>query len=165
MNDSIGSTLTVRISPLSFFLILCCVFVYSGCDLLRPDRPDSARIQLEGGDGVEVQLVTSTAFVSQVIEILDPDTGFAVSDSLNVVVINADTSTIVLPFERVYDISENEQFYAYILRSEPEQDGLRSRIWIDDDLRMDERPTPDANPVIFVYDFRNLSDGGTDIVF
>ena len=146
-------------------LAFCALLGAAGCDLLREDRPEEATLLLEGASEVEISLITSTNYLSQQVAITDSLTGQVIGDSLLVVLLEADTMVITLPFERIYDIREREQFYAAISRLDPEGDQLRSRIWIDEDLRLDASPPAEQNPLIFSYSFRGSPDGGPELTF
>lgn len=134
-------------------LVLCTLLLLvSGCDLFSPDRPEEARLDLQGVDGATVLLVTSANFLSQRTAIFDG--GVAIGDTLNVVLFESDTVEVTLPFVQTYDIRQFERFYAEIQRAEPATDLLYSRAWIDGDLRMDKRPLETEETVVFSYDYR-----------
>lgn len=134
------------------FVLLTLWLSLSGCDLFAPDRPEEARLNLQGAEGTVVLLVTSANFISQRAAIFE--NGVAIGDTLSVVLFESDTVEVALPFEQTYDISQFERFYAEIQRPEPATDLLYSRVWIDNDLRMDKRPLATEETVVFSYDFR-----------
>jgi len=151
----------------TFLLAVLCTswLVLGGCDTLSPDRPDEARVVLEGVEGTTVRLVTSSVFLSQRNALYDPETRVLLGDTLNVLLLESDTVMVTLPFEQKYDISNEERFYAEIFRLTPAEDGLYSRVWIDSNLRLDKRPFVEEETVIFTYDFRVANGEDPDITF
>lgn len=137
----------------------------SSCDTLSPDRPEEATVRLEGIEGATVQIITSANFLSQRNALYDPETRVLLGDTVNVLLLVADTTFVTLPFEQTYDIRQFEKFYAEIQRVDPDGDGLYSRVWIDSDLRMDKRPFVEEETVVFTYDFRVANGEDPDIVF
>ena len=146
-----------------FLQLVAFLLFMGGCDVLSPDRPEEARLDLQGMSGSEVLLITSTNFLSQRVQVVEG--GVPIDDSLNVILFVSDTSVVQLPFEQSYDISEFERFYAEIQRLDPSNDLLYSRAWIDNDLRMDKRPAASEETVVFSYDFRIANGEDPDVTF
>lgn len=134
---------------LAFFLIAA-----AGCGLLGTDPPSSARLRIEGTNGMQSRLIISSDFLSQRQTVFD-DSGLVLGDTILVRLFEADTFTVSLPYERTFDISENNQFYVHILRLTPQEDALWARLWIDGKLRSDRRPDADQDSVTIIYNFRD----------
>jgi hypothetical protein len=131
------------------------VLVPAGCGLFGVDGPEEARLRLEGTAGKEVRLITSTLFAAQRQSIIDPETGLTLGDTILVQPLLSDTLAVTLPFEAVYDIRRNEQFFANIVRLDPNGDALYARLWIDGDVRSERRPNAGQDSVVIIYNYRD----------
>lgn len=138
----------------SGFVISALLITSAGCDWVTKSAPEKARVRLEGASGVTVQLITSTVFVARE----QPTGGIEVS------FLDADTTSVSLPFEKTYDIRIERRFVARVMRSDPESDGLVMHGWIDGRERFNRpgRPVPEDSLLQFVYVYQsnNPSDGG-----
>lgn len=125
-----------------------------GCDWVTASGPESVRVRLEGNvDAMEV--ITSKKFLVS----RDPEDGWQASD-----VLDADTLRANLPFERTYDISEDQRF---LVRVPNLRDGLdlRLRGWVDGEQRFDQSSAsiPADSTLQFMYVFGrggSADDGG-----
>ena len=129
-------------------------FLGTGCDLFGRSEPEEARLRIEGEAGTQNILIFSSDFLSQTQVVFDAETGLAVGDTVIVLLLNADTINVSLPFERTFDIRENSQFFARIHRLSPETDNLWARLWIDNNLRSDQRPSVGQDSITIIYNFR-----------
>ena len=143
-----------------FLFCLTLAIVIGGCGLLGKSGPEEARLQVEGEAGQQLRLITSTFFLTNRIQDIT-DNG-AVIDSLAILLFDADTSIITLPFNNLYDISSDQRFYVRLNRFMPEDDGLEVRVWVDDDLKFESQPVDQRDSVQFIYNFRGAP--GQDIV-
>ncbi len=126
----------------------------AGCGLLGSDPPNTARLRIEGTNGAQSRLIVSSDFLSQRQTVFD-DSGLILGDTILVRLFEADTFTVSLPFERIYDISENHQIYVHILRMTAEDDNLWARLWIDGKLRSERRPDVGQDSITIIYNFRD----------
>ena len=134
----------------------------AGCDLFGGGGPEEARLRLEGNDGSTVRLILTQQFAAQRQPRYEPVSGAQIGDTLLVVILEADTTEVTLPFEQTVDISGTQQIYARILRTDPRNDNLQGRLWIDGRLRADQRPTALQDSIFFLYNF--VSSGRDPIV-
>lgn len=135
-------------------LVWLSLLAATGCGLLGSDPPDKARLRIEGKNGAQSELIVSSDFLSQRQTLFD-DSGLVLGDTILVRLFQSDTITVSLPFERTFDISENNQFYVLIRRFTPEADELWARLWVDGKLRSDRRPNADQDSVTIIYNFRD----------
>ncbi len=142
-----------RAKPFGLLLWLL-LLAASGCGLLGSDPPDKARLRIEGKSGAQSELIVSSDFLSQRQTLFD-DSGLVLGDTILVRLFQSDTFTVSLPFERTFDISENNQFFVLIRRFTPEADELWARLWVDGKLRSDRRPAADQDSVTIIYNFRD----------
>ena len=134
-------------------LLIMGSILFAGCDFFGKDRPEEAKLTIEGDS--PVGLIVSGAFISGRQEIVDPSTGFVIGDSLVVSFFTADTAIVNLPFEQTYDISINEQFYARILRLQPEDGEFTSMLFIDGNVESEHQLLAEQDSVVIVYNFDN----------
>ena len=136
----------------------------SGCDSLGSNAPTEAELRLDGADGTRAEIVVSTNFLSQQQPVFDDD-GILIGDTLIVELLDVQTLTVTLPFERSYDISDHHQFYAQIRRLNPEADELHARLFIDGAVRGERTPPAALATFTLVYNFLTRPvDGGGDEV-
>lgn len=125
-----------------------------GCDWVTKEAPERARIQLEGQEGAQVQLITSTTFLSNRIEGDGRDN--------EVVLVDADTAQVTIPFEASYDISIDRRFLARVLRSDPSTDELVLNGWVDGKQHFNRpgRPVPEDSllQIVYVFESNQLPD-------
>lgn len=127
----------------------------TGCDWVTKSSPETARLRLEGTPDVEVRLVTSTDFLTGTK---------GVSGETTVSFLQADTTTVSLPFEQTYDIEEDQRFVARAIRVDPGADELVMRGWVDGDPKYNRTgsPAPPDTVVQFIYVFRSNTDPPDD---
>ena len=136
-------------------ILIPCLFAIAtlvGCDLLGKSGPEEVRLEIQGEPGQEVRLITSSFFLTSRIQDVRDD-GSAI-DSLAILLFDADTSVITFPFNEIYDIRSDQQFYVRVNRFAPDSDNLEMRMWVDDDLKFEREATPDRDSLQFIYNFR-----------
>ena len=106
--------------------------LFAGCEALTLDRePEVAHIELDSPDVSSVTLVISRWF----IEMEDPecenpgDPGCPTRTQL----VEADTSTVSLPFEQSYDFDFRLQFYAEAFTNPPVEATVAMKVYLDDE--------------------------------
>lgn len=149
MNTQVAARWSISIAPLLAVLV-------AGCGLFEDPGPDTARLHLEGTEGVRVQLVTSTRFTA----------GQPTADgTVPTEVLQAETTRVTLPFEARYDISRAQRFLARVVRFDLASDGLVVRGWIDGEERFTRTGTtsPADSVLEFVYSYQAFRPGGGDV--
>ncbi|ARA92372.1 hypothetical protein AWN76_003765 [Rhodothermaceae bacterium RA] len=125
-----------------------------GCSLLGEDEPDEARIVLEGNAGTPARLIVSRNFLSQRRAVYD-DEGVFLRDSVLVLLVEADTLALSLPFDQTYDIRTYRQIYARLLRQDSTGEALTLRLLIDGKTRAEEQLQPGQDSLVVLYNYRN----------
>lgn len=136
-------------------LFLGLAFMVAGCGLFGSDGPREAKLTLSGMTGSQVELIVSNNFVSSVRPIFDPTTGFVIRDTVLVQTLTAETTLVALPFERIYNIEDNQQFYALITRVRPSDDDIFAQLRIDGNIRSEQRPNQLDSSFTIIYNFGN----------
>ena len=144
--------MTKHLTLLGFALFALSV---AGCDIFRTGGPEEARLQIQGVAGKSVDLIISTQFLSQTQPVFDSETGISVGDTTVFSLFAADTFSVTLPFDQEYDIRDRQQFFAQVLRMEPQSDAIEGRLWVDGDLKIEQRPGSTQESVLFIYNFRD----------
>lgn len=148
--------------PVSLVLMLSACLL-GACGLFGSEGPEEAELKLSGVAGKQVRLIVSNNFLSSREPVIDEDTGFVLRDTVIVELLTAETTMVALPFERVYDIRDNQQFYALIKRQEPGGDGLVAVLRVDGKIRSDQRPSASDSLVTIIYNFGNRFPEQTDV--
>lgn len=126
----------------------------SGCSLFGEDPPEEARLLVEGQAGGAARLIVSNNFLSQRQPITDAD-GFFVRDTVVVLLIEADTLAVTLPYDQTYDIRRHRQFYARVARTSAATEEMLARLLIDGEARAEERLTTGQDSLIMLYNYRD----------
>ena len=118
--------------------------VAGACDWFEDPTPDVIRITLEGSGGASFMVITSTAF-------------FATSDeqgALTAEVFTADTAFVTLPFDRNWNIKEEQRFYMVGIPVDSANATVRVQVFLDEDQEIDDtlEAGPDS-PVRYMYLF------------
>lgn len=130
-------------------------FLLAGCGLFGSDGPQEAKLTLSGMPGAQIELIVSNNFVSSVQPIFDPITGFVIRDTVLVQTLTAETTLVALPFERTYNIEDNQQFFALISRLSPDADELFAQLFVDGNIRSEQRPNQADSSFTIIYNFGN----------
>lgn len=133
-------------------LLLGLVNLATGCGLLGKSGPEEARLSIQGASGEQLRMITSSLFLTSRIQDVRDDG--SIVDSTVVVILDADTSTINIPFDSTYNIRVDQRFYVRLVRATPEEDRLNARLWIDDDLKFSTPPNDSRDSLQFIYSFR-----------
>ncbi len=152
-----------RINSGIMSLLLGLAFLVSGCGLFGSDGPREAKLTLSGMTGSQVELIVSNNFVSSVQPIFDPITGFVIRDTVLVQTLTAETTLVALPFERIYNIEDNQQFYALVTRIRPSDDDIFAQLRIDGNIRSEQRPNPLDSSFTIIYNFGNRFPENEDV--
>ena len=152
-----GSELINLVVPHLAYAVWGCLIVFlatmsTGCDLVGKKGPEEVRLQIQGTAGESVRLITSSFFLTERFQGLNDDGTFV--DSLSIVLLDADTIMIDLPYDDRYNISSQQRFYAKMNRFSPENDDLLARMWVDDDLKFERQPGNERDSLQFIYNFR-----------
>jgi hypothetical protein len=118
------------------------------CGWFDDPAPDRARVVVEGEAGKEVRLIISTQFVASVND----------QGQTRVVLFQADTVIVTLPFETVYTIEEDHQFFSETARLEADLQNVRVQIYLDHRKEFDAGgPLLPDQPYRFVYTFNRAT--------
>ena len=134
-------------------VLVAMLMALPGCDWVTASGPETARLRIEG-EVATIDLITSKRFLVS----RSPSAGWQLST-----VLDADTMRVSLPFEKTYDISQDQRFLARIpnLRDDYQ---LRVRGWIDDDQRYDQTsatiPSDSTLQVLYVFGNSGSVGGG-----
>lgn len=105
---------------------LAAVFLLGACESLTlRGEPETARIRIDSDDVSEVTLVTSRFFV----ELADPD---CPTCPTTIQLVQGDTSSVGLPFERTYPLNYRLQFFAEAYSSADVPITLSMTAYVDD---------------------------------
>jgi hypothetical protein len=115
-----------------------------GCDLVNDPTPEEARLVIQGAGDTPVRVIISTEFVAQVNQL----------GQTEVVIFAADTVITSLPYETVYEIREDQRFFAEAARLDADLESMQMQVFIDGRRQFDEggRLLEDQ-PYRFVYTF------------
>lgn len=130
----------VRIAVAASFLV---ALAFGACDWFEDPSPDVIRITLEG-DARPFVVITSTEF-------------FATSDELgdlSAEVFVADTVRSALPFDRNWNIKEEQRFYMFAFPADSATVTVRVQVFLDDDQAVDNTvEAGPGNPIRYMYLF------------
>lgn len=116
---------------------------FGACDWFEDPTPDVIRITLEG-DARQFLVITSTEF-------------FATSDELgdlSAEVFVADTIRGALPFDRNWNIKEEQRFYMFAVPADSATVTVRVQVFLDDDQAVDNTlQAGPENPIRYMYLF------------
>ena len=120
------------------------LFAAGGCSWFDDSSPETVRVLLEG-QGSGFQVVTSTEFVAATNEV----------GRLAVQVFDADTAAVSLPFERTWNIAEDQRFFFEGMPADSSATiTVRVRVFLDDSEAYDRMVLTRINdPARFVYLF------------
>ena len=114
-----------------------------GCDWFDDPSPDEIRIRLDG-DAETITLITSTEFVAARDE----------AGRMRVQVFGSDTTQISLPFDRTWNIREDQRFFMVGIPADSAGVPMRLRVHLDGDESVDNNVLARINtPVRFMYIF------------
>ena len=105
--------------------------VLAGCDALTLDRePEVAHLEIDSPDVGSVTLITSRWF----IEVEDPECEVPGDPECprRIQLVEADTSTVSLPFNESYDFSFRLQFFVETYTTPPVEATLAMKVHLDD---------------------------------
>lgn len=145
-----------------FTVLATATLLLAGCDALTLDRePEVAHVELDSPDVSSVTLIISRWF----IEVEDPecenpgDPGCPTRTQL----VEADTSTVSLPFSESYPFDFRLQFYAEAYTNPPVEATMAMKVYLDDEeWYNDSRFLPVMNDdgvqetIKFQYQYHNL---------
>lgn len=119
--------------------------VLGACDFITGDpTPDEARVVLEGDGAAEVVLLTSSRFL----------TGRGEDGRMVVQVLGADSATVSPPFDRTFNIRQDQQFFARAIAGDTTgPTDVRMRVLVDDDSKFDESTDLKADTLQFIFLF------------
>ena len=119
----------------------------AGCGLVDDPSPNRARLLVEGDAGKTVRLIISTEFVAAVNEV----------GQTRVVIIKSDTVQVPLPYQKEYNIEEQQRFFVETARSAEDVQSLHMQVFVDSRKQFDESGLLIAGqPYRFVYTFNQL---------
>lgn len=126
-------------------ILLLAALTPGGCDWFENPTPDDAKVSIEGEAGKQVRLIVSTKFVATVNQ----------DGQTRVVVFEADTTLITLPYEATYHIEEDQRFFAETARLDTDLQTVRMQVFVDSRKRFDEGGPllEGGRPYRFVYMF------------
>ncbi len=117
--------------------------VVAGCSWLEDRSPDTLRVLIDGDTG-SLNLITSTQFAPTTNEIGD----------LGVEVFVSDTSVASFPYDRSWDIQNEQRFLLLGFVPDSTAITVRVRVLIDGDTEYDRTVTVLVNqPVRYIYLF------------
>jgi acyl-CoA synthetase (AMP-forming)/AMP-acid ligase II len=128
-----------------FVIMLAAVWMTGACGLLLENpAPERARLVIVGDAGKSVRLITSTEFVAAVNE----------QGQTRVEMFVSDTLVTTLPYERVFDIEDDQRFLVEAAWIDADFDAVSVQVFLDDAVRFDEAGVlKDGQPYRFVYMF------------
>lgn len=132
-----------RIQPLCRFAVLLPALAAWGCVWWEDPSPDMVRVTMEG-QASSLLVVTSTEFIATNNE----------SGNTSVQLFESDTTVVSLPFDRSWDISEEQRFF--ILGTPVDSSTVRVQVRIYLDGNKDFDRDVDAfvdDPVRYIYLF------------
>jgi len=119
------------------------VLAFGACDWFEDPAPDVIRITLEG-DTRQFLVITSTEF-------------FATSDEqgdLTAQVFVSDTIRGPLPFDRNWNIKEEQRFYMFAVPADSTTVTVRVQVFLDDEQAVDNTvQAGPGNPILYMYLF------------
>jgi hypothetical protein len=119
----------------------------AGCGLVDDPSPNRARLLVEGDAGKTVRLIISTEFVAAVNE----------AGQTRVVIIKSDTVQVTLPYQKEYNIEQQQRFFAETARSAEDVGSLHMQVFVDNRKQFDESGKLIAGqPYRFVYTFNQI---------
>ena len=119
------------------------VLAFGACDWFEDPSPDVIRITLEG-DARQFLVITSTEF-------------FATNDEqgdLSAQVFVSDTIRAPLPFDRNWNIKEEQRFYMFAVPADSTTVTVRVQVFLDDEQAVDNTvQAGPGNPILYMYLF------------
>lgn len=123
---------------------LVAALLAGGCGLIEDPTPETARVIITGDAGKRVRLIVATRFVAAVNEI----------GQTRVIILKADTLVTTLPYERLYEIKDDQQFFAETARLETDLQAVRMEVYVDQRKQFDKGGSLLlGQPYRFVYTF------------
>jgi hypothetical protein len=136
-------SMTMRATSLAWAALA----VVSGCSLGVDPSPNRARLMIEGDAGKAVRLIISTEFVAAVNE----------SGQTRVVIIKSDTVQVTLPYQKEYNIEEQQRFFVETARSAEDLQSVHMQVFVDSRKQFDESGALiSGQPYRFIYTFNQL---------
>jgi hypothetical protein len=131
-----------------FVIMVAAVWLTGACGLLLDNpAPEEARPVINGDAGKSVRLITSTEFVAAVTD----------AGQTRVEMFVADTVITTLPYERVFDIGDDQRFLVEASWIDTDLETMNVRVFLDDEKRFDEAGVLlEGAPYRFVYLFNQL---------
>jgi hypothetical protein len=131
-----------------FVIMVAAVWLTGACGLLLDNpAPEEARLVINGDAGKSVRLITSTEFVAAVTD----------AGQTRVEMFVADTVITTLPYERVFDIGDDQRFLVEASWIDTDLETMNVRVFLDDEKRFDEAGVLlEGAPYRFVYLFNQL---------
>lgn len=115
-----------------FAVLSAATLLLAGCDALTLDRePEVALVELDSPDVSRITLVTSQWF----IEVEDPDCEIPGDPGCprRIQLVEADTNSVSLPFEKSYPFDFRLQFYAEAFTDPPVEASVSMKVHLDDE--------------------------------
>lgn len=125
------------------------------CSWIEDPLPDEARVEIDvdGGEKEEIELIISDNFIPEHREITSDD-GVVVDDTIEAVLLVADTSHVSLPYSERFDIGEHHRFYAKATRNMESNANIQMRGYIDGELEYEEESRSENERIMqFLYFF------------
>lgn len=132
------------------------IFVLASCDWFDDPSPDQARLLIDGPTGTAVKLLTSTKFVAA-----------RRNDGVTAVeIVEADTTSVTLPFEASYNIRDDQRFLAWTSYLGTSIETMRMRVFLDGAKEFDEAGRLDEGiDYRFLYAFNQPVTDVIEITF
>ena len=152
------STSLQRLRPVTMAVAVLSIFVATACDTLTlGGEPESVRLRIESPDVNEITLVTSRWF----LRIPDPECPQQCVPLIETV--EADTTTVSLPYTQRYPLDFRLQFYTLAYPVVPQTATLSMLVHVDDEEWYNDSRTlqpigteGDQEKLEFVYEFNRL---------
>jgi hypothetical protein len=125
--------------------MLAAIWLTGACGLLLDNpSPERARLVIVGDSDKSVRLITSTNFLAAVNE----------QGQTRVEMFVSDTVITTLPYERVFDIEDDQRFLVEAAWIDTDLEAVSVQVFLDDAIRFDEAGLLiEGQPYRFVYMF------------
>jgi hypothetical protein len=135
-----------RIVRAAVFMGLVTLPILAACDLLDEGDPEKAKVELLSNGSQEVIVVTSTDFV----RVTDPDGGSTGEVILN----DADTQTVVSPWDETFNIASDLRFYVNAILPEVVDRDVVMRVSVDGSILAQKQAAQPGDSMTFIYIYR-----------
>jgi hypothetical protein len=117
----------------------------TGCGWFDDPAPDSARVTIQGETGKTVRLIVSSKFIATINQ----------TGQTRVVIVEADTSIVTVPFSAAYRIDDDQRFFAETTRLDTDLQTVRMQVFLDSKKEFDEGGSllQGGQPFRFIYMF------------